>query len=50
MLHLGKCEDPASLDRQPVQLRGGILVDVEMGEQGDAAFNLFRSGKPSLPS
>ena len=36
---LGKCEETTSLDRQPVHLRSSFLVDVQVGEQGDPAFD-----------
>jgi hypothetical protein len=36
------------LDWQPVHLGSGILVDVQMGEYTDAAFDPFRGGKPPL--
>jgi len=34
MLHFRRGREPASLDWQPVHLRGGILVDVRMDELG----------------
>jgi hypothetical protein len=45
---LGKCEELASLDGQPVHLRSSILVDVQMGEQSNPTFDPFRGGKPPL--
>jgi len=36
---LGKCEELASLDGQPVHLRSSILVDVQMGEQSNPTFD-----------
>jgi hypothetical protein len=45
---LGKCEELASLDGQPVHLRSSILVDVQMGEQSNPTVDPFRGGKPPL--
>jgi hypothetical protein len=39
VLHLGRCEEPTNLDRQPVHFRYGILVDVQMDEQDDPALD-----------